>query len=256
MPTDGARMLPAVKDWSVVGMSVRASRLLRLLELLRSRQRPATGAWLAQTLQVSVRTLYRDIDTLRAQGAHIDGDRGVGFQLRAGFLLPPMMFSENELEALVLGARWVQGQADAELAQAADAALRRIAGILPERLRLQVDTSGLLVPQWRENKTAEPWLPVLRHAIRDEHVVQMDYADTNGNLSSRLIWPFAMAFFDPVTRLIAAWCELRGDFRHFRADRVSALHDTGTCYPERRHALIKRWRQHECERRNAATDRN
>lgn len=222
-------------------MSTRATRLLQLLDRLRQARSAVTGEQLAQELDISLRTLYRDIATLRLQGAHIEGDPGIGYQMRGGFMLPPLMFDQDELEALVLGARWVESQADAELAQAACRALARISSVLPEVVRTRVDTTGLYVPIWQENKTPEPWLPVLRHAIRNEHKLRLDYVDAKGDASERMIWPFAMAFFDPSIRLIYAWCELRQDFRHFRADRVIALHDTGENYPVRRHQLMKRW---------------
>ena len=224
-------------------MTQRAARLLNLLDELRRRRKPVTGQQLAQNLGVSLRTLYRDIATLREQGAGIEGDPGVGYVLKAGFLLPPMMFTTDELEALVLGARMVEAQADAELAQAAATALARIGSTLPEPMRIAIDTSGLFVPRWRESKAPEPWLAVLRHAIRDERKLRMRYIDRQDEETERVVWPFAMAFFDPITRTFAAWCELRADFRHFRADRVRALEDTGTRYPERRHALIRRWRK-------------
>ncbi len=222
-------------------MSDRATRLLALIDHLRRARYPVTAADLASRHEVSLRTLYRDIATLRAQGADIEGDPGIGYRLKPGFLLPPLMFSTDELEALVLGARWVQAQADTELSQAATTALSRISATLPEPMRIAIDTSGLFVPRWHENKTPEPWLPVLRHAIRNEHKLRMTYVDAASAPTTRIVWPFAMAFFDPVTRTFAAWCELRNDFRHFRADRVTALEPTGECYPERRHALLKRW---------------
>lgn len=225
-------------------MSDRAARLLHLLDRLRRARRPVSAAELAETLAVSPRTLYRDIASLRAQGAVIQGDPGVGYRMRPGFLLPPLMFGEDELEALVLGARWVQAQADADLAEAAGNALSRIGATLPEPLRIAIDTSGLFVPVWQENRAPEPRLPVLRRAIREEHKLHMHYADAEGNATTRTIWPFAMAFYDPLTRMFAAWCELRGGFRHFRADRVIVLRDTGERYPQRRHQLIKRWREH------------
>lgn len=223
-------------------MSDRAARLLDLIDYLRRGRYPVTAADLAARHDVSLRTLYRDIASLRAQGADIEGDPGVGYRLHPGFLLPSLMFGTNELEALVLGARWVEAQADAELSQAATTALARISATLPEPMRIAIDTSGLFVPRWHENKTSEPWLPVLRHAIRDERKLRMTYVDAADEPTARVIWPFAMAFFDPVTRTFAAWCELRGDFRHFRADRVVTLEDTGERYPQRRHALLKQWR--------------
>ena len=223
-------------------MSSRAARLLQLLEHLRTYRHPVAGAQLAQAQGVSLRTLYRDIATLREQGACIEGDPGVGYLLRPGFTLPPLMFSEDELEALILGARWVASHAaDPELARAARDAVQRIGAVLPPELRLAVETSGLFVPARAHAPSPAPWLPVLRRAIRDEHALLLHYRDEGGAVTQRRIWPFAMAFFDHA-RLIAAWCELRQDFRHFRADRVVTLADTGQRYPERRHALIQRWR--------------
>ncbi|KRG62553.1 DNA-binding protein [Stenotrophomonas humi] len=221
-------------------MTQRATRLLHLLDELRRRRKPVRGAQLAERLGVSLRTVYRDIDALRGQGADIAGDPGIGYQLRAGFLLPQMMFSAEELEAIVLGTRWVASHADPELAAAANAALERVTGVLPETLRLQVETSALFAPKWHAVKP-EPWLPTLRRAIRAGNTVRIQYRDAAGQSSERVIWPFAMAFLSEV-RLLAAWCEMRGDFRHFRADRLVALEDTAQRYPAQRHQLLKRWR--------------
>ena len=128
-------------------MPSRAARLLQLLERLRAHRQPVPGAALAAELGISLRTLYRDVSTLREQGARIDGDPGVGYLLRPGFTLPPLMFSEDELEALILGARWVANHAaDPELAQAAHGVMNRIGNVLPPALRLAVETSGLFVP--------------------------------------------------------------------------------------------------------------
>ncbi len=225
------------------GMTTRATRLLHLLDDLRRRRKPVRGAQLAEQLGVSLRTLYRDIDSLREQGADIAGDPGIGYQLRAGYLLPPMMFSADELEAMVLGTRWVASHADPELAEAARNAMARIVGILPDTLRLQVETGGLFAPDWHPTPP-EPWLPTLRRAIREERALHMAYADAGNRVSQRTIWPFAMAFLDD-RRLLAAWCEMRGDFRHFRADRVLALEDAGRRYPDTRHGLLRRWREQE-----------
>ena len=235
-------------------MSDRAARLLALIDQLRRARRPVTAGDLACKHDVSLRTLYRDIASLREQGADIEGDPGVGYRLKPGFLLPPLMFDTDELEALVLGARWVEAQADSQLSQAASTALARISATLPEAMRIAIDTSGLFVPRWHEYKTPEPWLPVLRHAIRDERKLRMTYVDAAGEPTSRTVWPFAMAFFDPLTRTFAAWCELRRDFRHFRADRVTALEDAGEPYPERRYALLKRWRAQPRRQRGDTTD--
>ncbi|ARU05390.1 transcriptional regulator [Comamonas serinivorans] len=219
----------------------RSARLLTLLDELHRRRRPVQGAVLATRLGISLRTLYRDIDTLRAQGAEIDGEPGIGYLLRAGHLLPAMMFSAEELEAVVLGTRWVAAQGDAQLAVAAQAALDRIVTVLPPALRLQVETSGLFAPQWG-TRPAEPWVATLRQAIRDGHRVRLQYADAEQRTSERVIWPFAMAFLAD-KRLLAAWCELRQGYRHFRADRVLALDDLGQPYPRPRHDLLRDWQQ-------------
>ena len=222
-------------------MASRAARLLQLLEALRGHRRPVSAAVLADTLEVSPRTLYRDFATLREQGAHIDGEAGVGYVLRPGFTLPPLMFGEEEIEALVLGASWVALQPDPELAQAARQALQRISATLPPHLRLAVETSGMLVPRSAHHTAPEPWLAVLRNAIRAEEKLLMDYQDADGQATCRTIWPFAMAFFQ-TSRVLVAWCELRQDFRHFRADRVDCLRTTGERYPTHRHVLLQRWR--------------
>ncbi|PZP91840.1 MAG: transcriptional regulator [Variovorax paradoxus] len=231
----------------------RAARLLNLLELLRAQRRPLPGPQLAAQAGISLRTLYRDVATLREQGARIDGDPGVGYVLRPGFTLPPLMFSEEELEALVLGARWVASQsADPALACAAQGVMNRIGATLPEALRMAVETSGLFVPPRADPRPTAPWLPALRQAVRAEHAVWLDYLDEAGQTTRRRVWPFAVAFFDHA-RLMAAWCELRQDFRHFRADRVLDLTDTGERYPERRHLLIRRWSVHMGHARHAHT---
>lgn len=218
----------------------RSSRLLQLLDQLRRARVPQTGPQLAQQLRVSLRTLYRDIATLRTQGADILGDPGTGFEMRPGFLLPPLMFDADELEALLLGARWASQQSDPQLAQAANTAMERIRSALPLDLRIAVDTSGLLVPDTREQALPETWQAALRRAIRAEHKVVLHYEDQHGTLTQRRVWPFAMAYFERA-RVVSAWCELRQDFRHFRADRVHAMQDLGERYPQRRQTLIQRW---------------
>lgn len=232
-------------------MTTRATRLLRMLDELRQRRGAVRGAQLAERLGVSLRTVYRDIEVLRSQGAEIDGDAGVGYRLRPGFVMPPMMFPTEELEALVLGARWVASHADPALASAANRALLRITGVLPESLRLEVETSGLFAPHWGQREP-EPWVPALRIAIREGHAVRMHYRDAEGRDSERVVWPFAMAFLDDL-RLIAAWCESRNDFRHFRADRVLSLESTGHRYPETRHQLLRSWEQ-QCLRQRVGPE--
>lgn len=222
----------------------RSERLLDLLQVLRRHRRPVSGRVLAQELAVSIRTLYRDIATLQAQGAPIQGEAGVGYVLQAGFMLPPLMFSEDEIEALVLGSRWVADRADDRLAAAARNALAKIAAVLPADLRRELDTSALLVGPGACIIADTVDLAVIRTAIRSERKLILSYQDKGGDVSRRTIWPFALGFFDRV-RVAVAWCELRQDFRHFRTDRMSDLSATDMRYPRRRQALLKEWRETE-----------
>lgn len=223
----------------------RAARLLQLIDELRRHRFPVSGDSLARTTGVSLRTLYRDIATLQAQGAPIEGEAGIGYVLRPGFMLPPMMFTEEEIEALVLGSRWVAGQPDARLAQAAGQALARIAAVLPGELRLSLQTSGLLAgTPPAAAQAGEPHLPALRQAIRSECKITLSYLDLQDTPSRRTLWPFALGFFAQA-RVLAAWCELRQGFRHFRVDRISALSVSSTRYPARRQTLMQQWQASE-----------
>ena len=222
----------------------RARRLLDLIQLLRSHRRPVTGDTLAGELDVSLRTLYRDIETLRGQGAHIEGEPGLGYVLRPGFMLPPLMFSEEEIEAVVLGSRWVAARTDARLKGAARQALAKIAAVLPQDLREAFDASNLLIGPSDVPAAGEVELSDIRDAIRGERKLHIVYLDAGNKRSTRVIWPFALAFFDRI-RVIVAWCETRRGFRHFRLDRVAKMTTLAARYPRRRHALLKEWRASE-----------
>lgn len=222
----------------------RAERLLDLIQLLRRHRHPVSGATLAAELGISLRTLYRDIATLQVQGALIDGAPGLGYVLRPGFMLPPLMFSEDELEALVLGSRWVANRADDQLGLAARDALAKIAAVLPPDLRDALDASALLVGPGQSIAAGAEELPVIRRAIRSERKLAITYRDLGGNETTRTIWPFALGFFDHV-RVVAGWCEMRQEFRHFRTDRIVALTASETRYPRRRATLLKEWRRIE-----------
>lgn len=220
----------------------RAQRLLELVQVLRRHRRPVAGAVLAQEVGVSIRTLYRDIESLRAQGAPIDGEAGVGYVLRPGFLLPPLMFSEEEIEALVLGSRWVSERADGPLGKAARNVLAKIGAVLPEDLKDSIDASGLLIGPGALIAAGDAELTTIRQAIRTERKMQIAYGDEQGIVTERIIWPFALAFYDR-TRVVVAWCELRAGYRHFRTDRITALDVAEGRYPRRRGALLKEWRE-------------
>jgi len=222
----------------------RTERLLDLIQTLRRHRAPVTGPALAAEFGVSIRTLYRDIATLQAQGADIQGEPGLGYVLRPGFTLPPLMFSADEIEALVLGSRWVATRAaDERLGLAASNALSKISTVLPAELRDSVDASTLLIVPGEPIASVVD-LSAIRVAIRNEHMLRIAYRNADGTASERAIWPFAIGFFDRV-RIIAAWCELRQDYRSFRLDRISSMEVTGTRYPRRRAAMLKEWRQRQ-----------
>ncbi|MCG5243938.1 helix-turn-helix transcriptional regulator [Azospirillum doebereinerae] len=222
----------------------RAGRLLDLMQLLRRHRRPVSGHALAAELGVSLRTLYRDIATLQGQGAGIEGEPGVGYILRPGFLLPPLMFTEEEIEALALGSRWVVDRGDGRLAEAARNALSKIAAVLPPDRRDGLDGAALLVGPGEPMAAGDTELAAIRHAIRAERKLEIAYRDRDGSESRRTVWPFALGFFDRV-RVMVAWCELRQAFRHFRTDRILALTATDTRYPRRRPAMLAAWREEE-----------
>lgn len=221
----------------------RAQRLLELIQLLRQHRFPITGHQLAKHLNISLRTLYRDIATLQEQGAHIEGEAGLGYVLKPGFMLPPLMFSQEEIEALVLGSRWVAERGDPQLASAARAAVQKIAAVLPADLREALDANTLLVGP-EATPDFDTALPLLRSAIRNERKVQLHYRDLKNQVSHRMIWPFAVGFFEQV-RVLVAWCELRQEIRHFRTDRIVAFEVSAERYPQRRLALLKLWRQQQ-----------
>lgn len=219
----------------------RTERLFDLIQTLRSHRFPVTGSHLAKELGISLRTLYRDIATLQGQGANIEGEPGLGYVLRPGFMLPPLMFTEEEIEALVLGSRWVSERADLHLSRAAKDALSKIASVLPQDLRTALDTNSLMVGKGDQTEIEAIDLSQIRRAIRVEYKVLIQYLDLKGNSTERTIWPVALGYFDHA-RMLAGWCELRQEFRHFRTDRISALTIKPERYPRRRQVLLKEWR--------------
>ncbi|QEN86977.1 YafY family transcriptional regulator [Labrys sp. KNU-23] len=220
----------------------RTSRLLSLLQILRGKRRPVTAASLAEELAVSERTLYRDIAELVAQGAPIQGEAGIGYILRPGLFLPPLMLSEDETEAIVLGLRYVEQRGDDTLGKAAREALAKIEAVLPpaaqEIARNPVALPGPSHKGFPDNRVA---IEVFRSAIRAQAKLRIDYGDLNGQATTRVIWPIAIGFMNEA-RMLAAWCELREDFRHFRTDRIAAASEIGERYPGRRSQLVKAWR--------------
>jgi len=220
----------------------RTNRLFLLMDALRGHRRPVTAAVLAERLGVSERTIYRDIQTLSGLGAPVEGEAGVGYMMRAGVFLPPLMFDADELEALVLGARWVGRQGDSVLARAAVNALAKIATATPRDLRDTMADTSLWVPAERGDAASDAYMAPAREAIRKEHKLHIGYRDGGGVSSERVVWPFALAFFEG-KRVLAAWCELRAAFRHFRVDRIDAATSRQERYPAQRRDLLVRWRR-------------
>lgn len=204
----------------------RADRLFRLLQHLRG-GRLVTAAALAERMEVSTRTIYRDIADLQASGVPIDGAAGVGYLLRQGFDLPPLMFDRDEIVALVAGARLIRAWGGKAMAEAAEEALVKIDAVLPDNERsrvmdsIQVHAIGAeMTPDVRAR------LDELEEAIDRWRRLDMDYADAEGRGSTRTVRPLGLWFWGKVWTLVA-WCELRTDFRVFRADRIKRLEPTG-----------------------------
>ena len=197
-----------------------------------------TAAHLAEQTGVSLRTLYRDIATLQAQGAPIEGEAGLGYVLRRGFLLPPLMFGEDEVDAMVLGLRFVIRRGDEALGLAAANALAKIEAVLPPGTA-GAGAAPLLAGPGQPGQTAH--LTTIRAAIRSERKLRLHYTDKKGAGSIRLVWPIAVGFFDGGEMLVA-WCETRADFRHFRLDRIAGLERQETRLPRRHRMLLAEWR--------------
>jgi predicted DNA-binding transcriptional regulator YafY len=216
----------------------RATRLLALLQALRGRRRPVTAAALAQELEVSERTIYRDLSELTSQGAPIKGAAGVGYILGPGLFLPPLMLTEDETEAVLLGLRYVDQRGDEVLRKAGRSARAKITSILSGELLASVD-APLSVPganggEFPENVIS---LAVLRSAIRARMRIAIKYTDEQAELTERVIWPIQLSFMDKA-RVVTAWCELRTAFRFFRTDRILAATPLDR-YPARRADLLR-----------------
>ena len=209
-------------------MTRRADRLLALLELLRGCP-VSTAADLATKLEVSVRTIYRDIDALVATGVPVRGEAGVGYTLEAGYHLPPLNLTAEEAEALALGARVLASWSDGAVAGQAAAALAKIRAVLPASGQAGVDQDILWAPQWVERQAPKVDLLELKRAAQRRRVLVIQYEALNGARTTRTVRPLSINFFGPVW-LLAAWCELADDFRCFRLDRIDSMIPTGATF--------------------------
>jgi predicted DNA-binding transcriptional regulator YafY len=231
----------------------RADRLFQIIQVLRRSSRPITAEQLAAELEISKRTVYRDISDLMAQRVPITGEAGFGYVLDRGYDMPPLMLTPDELEAVVLGAQWVAEKGDRVLAAAARDLVAKITVAVPDRLRPFIEQPSTGVPAGRVGAPDGLDLPRTRLWIRDGKKISIRYRDEHDRESERLIWPVIIGYAETV-RLLAAWCELRQDFRHFRTDRVVAasfLDDRCGWQPPE---LRRRWKQHFAAQRQIADD--
>ena len=207
----------------------RADRLFQIIQYLRSR-RVTTALWLAETLEVSERTIYRDISDLMVSGVPVEGEAGIGYVLKKGFDLPPLMFTSEEIAALTLGARIVQSWADPKLANAASLVLQKVENVLPDKLKEEIEQTPLFSPMTRLAPDVANILSNLRTAINQRDKISVEYARGDGEMSQRIIWPLGLFFWGQVWTL-GAWCELRNSLRSFRVDRIQSITIEGSRYP-------------------------
>lgn len=219
----------------------RTERLFAIIQILRSARGPVTAGALAQELEVSERTLYRDMAELMAQRVPVRGEAGTGYVLDAGYDLPPLMLTADELEAAVLGAAWVAARGDPALARGARDLVAKLTAVVPEALRPVVLDAGLRPFAPTPVRPEQVDLSAMRVALRERRKVVIRYADVEGRETERCVWPIVISYAEDV-RMLAAWCELREDFRHFRTDRIRALTLTDVPIPERADRLRTRWR--------------
>ena len=218
----------------------RADRLFDVIQVLRTTRKPVTAAALAEELEVTVRTIYRDVATLQARRVPIEGAPGLGYVLRKGFDLPPLMFTVDEIEAVTVGARMVQRLRDPELQAAARRVLDKVTVVLPESLRGHVADAPFYVSQGEAATPQGVEMAAVRSAIRDRRKLRIAYVDEKSRRTRRTIWPLAMAYYVDVT-LVGAWCELRKDLRNFRVERIAASRVLAERFQDHNGRLLAQW---------------
>jgi predicted DNA-binding transcriptional regulator YafY len=208
----------------------KSERLFQLVNLLRGRRTAITAEQLSDVMEVSVRTIYRDIQALTLSGVPVDGEAGIGYMLRSGYQLPPLMFDFDEMQALLLGARMVEAWTDPDLAAGAKRAVQKIRAVLPEPLLIQADRQAYRVPTLSPQQQLGETHRTIRHACEQQQILKLHYADAEGKKSERRIWPLGMFFWGERWTLVA-WCEIRQDYRNFRFDRAISVEITDEYYP-------------------------
>jgi predicted DNA-binding transcriptional regulator YafY len=222
----------------------RADRLFQIVQHFRG-GRLVTAQKLGQWLEVSERTIYRDIADLQASGVPIDGEAGVGYMMREGFDLPPLMFTRDEIVALVAGARMVRAFGGAAMARAAEEALVKIGSVLPDNEKARIERTEIHSPMWVVSDADRQAIDAIERAVEERKVLTIDYRDESGRGSARDVRPLGLWFWGRVWTLVA-WCEMRDDFRTFRIDRIASFACSGRTFkPERGRQLADFYRAME-----------
>ena len=222
----------------------RADRLLQILQIMRRANGPIAASRIAEELEVSLRTLYRDMVSLESTGVPIRGEAGVGYVLEDGFDMPPLMFTESELEAIMLGARLLDGRVDEALSRAAKDVVAKIAAVVPQDLKATLIDTPLYAPMLRAPDKFKVDVADIRRALRIEAKVLLNYRALNGAVSQRVVWPVLVSLFRD-TMVLAAWCTLREDFRTFRIDGMESFELMEQKMPKSRKSLFVEWKKTE-----------
>ncbi|QUT07601.1 YafY family transcriptional regulator [Sphingobium phenoxybenzoativorans] len=223
----------------------RADRLFQIIQILRGARRPLTARELADELERDPRTIYRDMADLVASGVPVRGEAGVGYVLEAGYDLPPLMLTADELEAALLGAQWVMERGDPALVRGARDLLAKLDAVLPGDMRHLTDSSGLLAAGCVRDMVPDTIdMQALRRAIPERRKLAIVYGDEQGRTSERIVWPIHIGYFERV-RLIVGWCELRGAFRNFRSDRIIEGNLLSERFAPSLRQLRRAWREQE-----------
>ena len=223
------------------------SRLFSIIQTLRAAKRPITARQLCDQLEVSLRTIYRDIAELKSQNVPVEGEAGIGYVLRKGYDMPALMLTPDELEAAMLGAQWVAERGDMKLASGAKSLIEKLNGALPLHLKQFIDSSVVAAPclMLASPDNVDP--EQLREAMRLRKKIEIEYVDGTDRTSKRTIWPFMLAYFE-TAKLVVAWCEKRKGFRHFRTDRIMQMNVLDEKFPTTTDKLKLDWWEEEKEK--------
>ena len=218
----------------------RTNRLFELIQILRRASSSVTATQLAERLEVTPRTIYRDIAALMAMRVPIEGAAGVGYIMRPGYDLPPLMFDREEIEAIVVGLDLLHRTGDKGLQAAARRVTAKVADVLPDSIDKDLDHGRFVVSRFGAAAPQGVGMSLLRGAIRDDARLRLTYRDETGRETERTVLPLAVIYYTEAT-VLAAWCEMRQDFRHFRADRIVTCDDTGESFRDRAAGLRREW---------------